>query len=62
MLLEKQLLQIDDDGQSSRKRARSSVAPPSQVTTSWIELSKLVSSYFVCYVTIFLLFSPLYET
>ena len=40
MLLEKQLLQIDDDGQSSHKRARSAVAPPSEVTTTWIELSK----------------------
>jgi len=42
MLLEKQLLQIEDDGQRSRKRARTSAGPPSQVTTTWIELSKLV--------------------
>ena len=43
MLLEKQLLQKEDDGQSRRKRARTSAAPPSEVTTSWIELSKWVS-------------------
>ena len=43
MLLEKQLLQMEDDGQSSHKRARTSAAPPSPVTTTWIELSKLVS-------------------
>lgn len=43
MVLEKQLLQMEDDGQSSRKRARSSVSPTSEVTTSWIELAKLVS-------------------
>lgn len=44
MLLEKQLLQIEDEGPSNHKRARSSVAPPSQVTTTWIELSKLYRS------------------
>ena len=43
MVLEKQLLQMEDDGQSSRKRARSSVTPASEVTTSWIELAKLVT-------------------
>ena len=43
MVLEKQLLQMEDDGQSSRKRARTSVSPTSEVTTSWIELAKLVS-------------------
>ena len=42
MVLEKQLLQMEDDGQSSRKRARSSSSPTSEVTTSWIELAKLV--------------------
>ncbi|KAL9956083.1 hypothetical protein ACROYT_G037506 [Oculina patagonica] len=44
MLLEKQLLQMEGDGQSSRKRARSATSPPSQVTTSWIEISKLYRS------------------
>ena len=43
MVLEKQVLQMEDDGQSSRKRARTSVSPTSEVTTSWIELAKLVS-------------------
>ena len=42
MLLEKQLLQIEGNGESSHKRARSSTAPPTQVTTTWIELSKYV--------------------
>ena len=40
MLLEKQLLEIEDRGQSLNKRAKISVAPPSEVTTCWIELSK----------------------
>ncbi|XP_068717854.1 DNA-dependent protein kinase catalytic subunit-like isoform X1 [Montipora capricornis] len=44
MLLEKQLLQSEDDGQSRHKRARSTVSPPSEVTTTWIELSKLYRS------------------
>ena len=40
MLLEKQLLQMEDDGPSSHKRARTSSSPPTKVTTAWIELSK----------------------
>ncbi|XP_027045855.1 DNA-dependent protein kinase catalytic subunit-like [Pocillopora damicornis] len=44
MLLEKQLLEIEDRGQSLNKRAKISVAPPSEVTTCWIELSKLYRS------------------
>ncbi|XP_015748747.1 PREDICTED: DNA-dependent protein kinase catalytic subunit-like [Acropora digitifera] len=44
MLLEKQLLQSEDSGQSSRKRARGLAAPPSQETITWIELSRLYRS------------------
>ncbi|XP_067044034.1 DNA-dependent protein kinase catalytic subunit-like isoform X2 [Acropora muricata] len=44
MLLEKQLLQSEDSGKSSRKRARGSAAPPSQETITWIELSRLYRS------------------
>lgn len=44
MLLEKQLLQMEDDGPSSHKRARTSSSPPTKVTTAWIELSKLYRS------------------
>ena len=47
MLLEKQLLQSEDSGQSSRKRARGSAAPPSQETITWIELSRQVFQHFI---------------
>lgn len=43
MLLEKQLLEIEGKSQNSRKRAKTSTVPPSEVTTCWIELSKYVS-------------------
>ncbi|XP_022778667.1 DNA-dependent protein kinase catalytic subunit-like isoform X5 [Stylophora pistillata] len=44
MLLEKQLLEIEGKSQNSRKRAKTSTVPPSEVTTCWIELSKLYRS------------------
>ena len=47
MLLEKQLLQSEDSGQSRRKRARGSAAPPSQETITWIELSRQVLQHLI---------------